>query len=121
MRLGTTSARTVALGGVGPDGAASLYTATATVTNANGMTVQDSVTISSGATTTSSGYARKGTNDWLLVKPLMGSATVSASGLTCNGGSRLFNSHLAQVFQKSQLQSLSKALVYIAGLLQLPH
>lgn len=63
-----TKARcTVAIGGVGPDGAASLYTATATETNANGMSVADSVTISSGATTTSSGYARKGTNDWMVV------------------------------------------------------
>jgi hypothetical protein len=65
---------TVALGGVGPDGAASLYTATATETNTNGMTVQDSVTISSGATTTLSGYARKGTNDWVLVIAFDGSS-----------------------------------------------
>jgi hypothetical protein len=45
----------------------------ATETNANGMTVQESVTISSGATTTSSAYARKGTNDWMLVIAFDGS------------------------------------------------
>ena len=64
----------VAADGVGPDGAASLYTVTATETNANGMSVQETVTVTSGATATASGFARKCTDNWMLVVAYDGSS-----------------------------------------------